>query len=129
MIGKDVHKFLKLGKADLPNVENYSIAVKSEEKWDIHHRAEILPCGRFSMADLKQHNLYWNRPASELIFLKHDEHISLHHKGKTQSAATRERIRKGVLEGKHPARNTYWWTDGKTNVRSRECPGPGWTNN
>ena len=40
-----------------------------------------MPCGRYEAKDLKKFGLYYKRPASELIFLRHDEHISLHHKG------------------------------------------------
>jgi hypothetical protein len=64
---------------DISNIENYKQAVMDYMKaWDIHHRAEILPCGLFSMDDLKKFGLYYNRPASELIFLTHAEHIRLH---------------------------------------------------
>lgn len=67
---------------DISLIENYSKAVSDEnETWDCHHRAEILPCGRFSRKDLKTFGLYWRRPASELIFLKHGEHKGLHNIG------------------------------------------------
>ena len=80
-------------------VENYAAAKADDFKcWDIHHRGEILPCGRFSTDDLKKFGLYWNRPASELIWLRHDEHIAMHktgHKfllGKHHSAETRKKM-------------------------------------
>lgn len=66
----------------IENIENYQEAVNdSEHLWHCHHRAEILPCGRYTVAQLKKHGLYWDRPASELLFLRHDAHTSLHHTG------------------------------------------------
>ena len=63
----------------LENIENYDKAVADTENlWDCHHRAEILPCGVYSREDLKKVGMYWHRPASELIFLRHDEHIRIH---------------------------------------------------
>lgn len=63
----------------LENIENYEQAIADKEHmWECHHRAEILPCGVYSREDLKKVGLYWNRPASELIFLRHDEHRALH---------------------------------------------------
>ena len=67
---------------DLSLIENYDLAVAdTTQSWDCHHRAEILPCGRFSQDDLKRFGLYYNRPASELIFLSHSDHTGLHWKG------------------------------------------------
>ena len=67
---------------DLSLIENYELAINdTTQTWDCHHRGEILPCGRFSIDDLKKFGLYFNRPASELIFLTHSEHQRLHLKG------------------------------------------------
>lgn len=64
---------------DLSRIENYDKAVNDKEHmWHCHHRAELLPCGRYTVAQLQKHRLYWNRPASELIFLRHGEHKKLH---------------------------------------------------
>ena len=77
---------------DLSLIENYSLAVAdTTQTWDCHHRGEILPCGRYEAKDLKKFDLYYNRPASELIFLPHDEHIRLHHKG----------VQKGPMSEEH----------------------------
>lgn len=48
--------------------------------WEIHHKAEILPCGVFSQNDLKQHNLFFKQPAKRLIFLPKSEHKAIHNK-------------------------------------------------
>lgn len=67
---------------DISKIENYELAINDKtQTLDCHHKAEILPCGRFTTNDLMKFNLYWNRPANELIFLTHKEHLRLHKKG------------------------------------------------
>ena len=67
---------------DLSLIENYELAVNdTTQMWECHHRGEVLPCGRFSIDDLNKFGLYFNRPASELIFLTPTAHRSLHYKG------------------------------------------------
>ena len=67
---------------DISLIENYDIAVAdTTQTWHCHHRGEVLPCGRFSRDDLKKFGLYFNRPASELIFLTPFAHRQLHFKG------------------------------------------------
>lgn len=67
---------------DISLIENYDMAVTdTTQTWDCHHRGEILPCGRFSRDDLKKFGLYFNRPATELIFLTPTAHRQLHKKG------------------------------------------------
>ena len=64
---------------ELNKIENYEQAVADEEHmWECHHRGEILPCGIYSKHELIRHGLYWKRPASELIYLRHDHHRKLH---------------------------------------------------
>ena len=56
----------------------------SNESWHCHHRLEthtregIKRDKPISVASLKRHDLYYNRPASELIFLTQQEHSKLH---------------------------------------------------
>ena len=72
-------KYTKLFcKEDPSLIENYEEAIKDKnETWHIHHKNEIiLNKSRQELIDL---NLYYNRPASELIFLKKVEHLTLHH--------------------------------------------------
>ena len=67
---------------DISNIENYELAINDTiQTWECHHRGEVLPCGRFSPNDLKKFELYFNRPAVELIFLTSDDHRRLHFKG------------------------------------------------
>lgn len=64
---------------DISRIENYALALADESQvWHCHHRAEILPCGRYSIKELKAAGLYWNRPASELILLTKADHTRLH---------------------------------------------------
>ena len=88
---------------DLSLIENYDKAIADmTQTWHCHHRGEILPCGRFSVSDLKKFELYFNRPASELIFLTHSEHRRLHLKGVPLSEDHKKAIsdsKKGVPTG------------------------------
>ena len=92
MISRDP-KLRRYCSEDLSRIENYDTAMNDKEQmWHCHHRAEILPCGRYSIKELKAVGLYWHRPACELIFLRHDVHISLHCKGKTLSEEHRRKM-------------------------------------
>ena len=65
---------------DISLIENYNEAINdSKNKWELHHRFEIQN-GKlvYTKKDLIDLNLYWNRPASELIFLARKEHKALH---------------------------------------------------
>lgn len=67
---------------DISLIENYDEAISDQtQTWDIHHRGEILPCGKFSKDELIEFGLYWKRPASELVFMTQYDHISMHMKG------------------------------------------------
>ena len=74
---------------DIFQIENYSLA-KADNfiKWDIHHRLETNNSdGERRLVDLtadelKALGMYYNRPASELIFITHGDHTSLHNKKK-----------------------------------------------
>ena len=78
-------------------IENYDRAIAdTAQTWEIHHRGEILPCGRFSRDDLKKFGLYYKRPAAELIFLTPSEHQRLHLKGVPLSEATKKAISDGL---------------------------------
>ena len=65
-------------------VENYQQAKADNfAGWCIHHRLEIQPDGtRVSVQELKDQGLYFGRPASELVFMRREEHTSLHMLGK-----------------------------------------------
>lgn len=82
-----IHKRLRVIRrycSEFEKIENYDKAMTDmEHTWECHHRLENGPNGEVvSKKDLIQYGLYYNRPASELIFLTKAEHRSLHHKGK-----------------------------------------------
>lgn len=89
-------------KEDISLIENYNEAVNSTKQYDCHHRLETEL--NVSKQYLINNDLYLNRPASELIFLPHNEHVSLHHKhglvgrkGKTASKESRQKMREAKL--------------------------------
>ena len=130
----------------LEQIENFKAAeAENFAGWCLHHRLEIQPDGtRMSVQELKDKDLYFHRPASELVFMRREEHISLHRKGRTFSEEHRQKIaeaHKGENNpffGKHHSEETrqkmsktrkcmLWWNNGISSKRSRECPGEGWT--
>ena len=71
---------------NIEEIENYaSAAADNFVGWDVHHRLETHNSDGerrsvcLSREELKALGTYYDRPASELIFLKHSEHIRLHH--------------------------------------------------
>ena len=90
---------------DISLIENYNEAIESNDKWDCHHKLEIE--WNVSKKWLIDNNLYYNRPASELIFLQQKEHLSIHRKGKKMSEDTRRKLseinkgRTSPMKGKH----------------------------
>lgn len=64
-------------REDIKNIENYEKAVADDScTWVCHHRTEI-DLGLSSEQLIRKH-LYYERPASELIFLTPGEHSRLH---------------------------------------------------
>ena len=97
--------FLKKYCIDYKNIENYQEAVKSPLKYDLHHRREISE--NKSKSDLIEENLYYNRPATELIFIEAGEHIRLHNANRSEE--TRRKISENncrYWKGKHPSAET-----------------------
>ena len=69
-------------------IENYKEALADDfNGWHCHHRLETHNADGsrrdvdLSREELMEMNMYYNRPASELIFMRAGEHISLHKKG------------------------------------------------
>ena len=81
------------------DIENYEKALADDFKnWEVHHRLETHNSdGERRLVDitateLKALDMYYNRPADELIFLTIYEHSRLHMKGKHLSEETRKKI-------------------------------------
>lgn len=75
---------------DYENIENYEKAKADNFKcWCCHHRLETHNSDGerravdITAAELIALGMYYNRPASELIFMKRSEHNNLHKKGNT----------------------------------------------
>ena len=83
---------------DVSHIENYEIAVSSNLLFDCHHRLELEDENGnkrdtpFSIKDLVAIGKYYHRPANELIFIEHNEHTRLHHKGKHMSEEAKRKI-------------------------------------
>ena len=84
---------------DYQNIENYEKAKADNFKnWEIHHRLETHTSDgerrlvNISMGELKALDMYWHRPAEELIFLTESEHNTLHHKGKLISEEHKKKV-------------------------------------
>ena len=82
----------KFCRDDISKIENYDKAINDKtQTWDLHHRLELTLDGEFALtaAQLKMHDMYYNRPYYELIFLTRSEHIRMHNL--SQSSETREK--------------------------------------
>lgn len=100
------------------NIENYEKAKADNfEGWCIHHRLETHNSdGERRLVDIMKTELialdmYYNRPADELIFLTRTEHRVLHCKGKSHSNETKKKIgekSKGrqTMLGKHHSKES-----------------------
>lgn len=88
-------------------IENYDKAVADKDnQWDCHHRLEItMNCGH---RELKAVGAYYDRPAHELIMLRRDVHMSIHHRenkhflGKRHSEETKRKMSEAMKGEKAP---------------------------
>ena len=119
---------------DISLIENYYEAVNDKtQTWAIHHKLEIQNFKLvYSKHDLIKLNLYYKRPASELMFIKKSDHSRLHsslhmlgktatektkskmsssHKGFIYSLTTRKKISKKLHGNKNGSANKikYYW--------------------
>ena len=138
------------------DIENYEKAKANNFiGWECHHRLETYNSdGERRLVDITREKLialgmYYNRPASELIFLTISEHRSLHQKGKHFSEEHKNKIaeskkgkpfseehKKKLREAnkgrKHSEetkkkmgalkKGTHWYNNGEINKRCCGCP-------
>lgn len=95
---------------NISEIENYEMALNSLEKYDCHHRLETDGEKLISVKELKEKNLYFNRPPKELIFLTHKEHVALH--GRLEEHPGHEPWNKGFR----------YFNNGIVEIQSKECP-------
>ena len=84
---------------DYRTIRGYDDAVKSPHRSCIHHINELT----FTSDELKKMNMYYNRPASELIWLSYSDHSKWHNKwngnpmeGRHHSEETIEKIKSNL---------------------------------
>ena len=126
-----IHCWKRYCSEPLDLIENYQKALAENFKgWCMHHRLEIQPDGtRVSAKELIDQGLYYGRPAEELIFMRFEEHSTLHHKGennywfgKHHSAETRKKMR-ATRKGKPTCiKGTNWYNNGVKSIRAKTCP-------
>lgn len=94
---------------NIENIENYE-AAKADNfiSWDCHHRLETHNSDGerrsvdITHKELKALNMYYYRPAEELIFLTRKEHMSLHNKGKTFSEDHKRKLSEANKDERNP---------------------------
>lgn len=99
---KNAKKYCK----DFIKIENYEKAIADiTQVWECHHRLETHNSDgekrlvELSYKELKALDVYYDRPAEELIFLTNAEHNALHKKGKNHSEETKTKI-SATLKGR-----------------------------
>jgi hypothetical protein len=86
---------------DISKIENYFEAVNDiENTWDCHHRFETHNSDGYrwvidiSRKELIALGMYYNKPSTELIFIKRKDHLSLHCKDRKIGNLTEEHKQK-----------------------------------
>lgn len=122
---------------DISLIENYNEALNDKTQiWDCHHRMELqnsdgeLRLEPLTVEELKALDMYYNRPAKELIFLIRSEHMFMHGcirpkfcidmisaklKGFKHTDESKEKIA-------NAHKNKHYYTNGYMNVQDYECP-------
>ena len=134
MTEKQRRNWYKFCAEPLDKIEHYEEALAEGFKgWCIHHRLEIQPDGtKVSAKELIDQNLYYGRPASELVFMRVSEHKRLHWLGKHNSAETRKKMSES-RKGKHHSaescqkiseshKGKHWYNNGVKSILAKTCP-------
>lgn len=140
------HNFEKFCKEPekIEKIENYEKAAADNFKgWCVHHRLETHNSEGerrlidITVAELQALDMYYNRPAEELIFLTSSEHSILHNKGESHpmygkhlSEEHKKKIGEASRNMSEETRNklsavtkgTRWFNNGKISKRAFECP-------
>ena len=104
-------------------IENYDKAIAdTENTWHCHHRLEVQGDKVITTKELKEQGLYWNRPAYELIFLTHSEHMALHRRGKASPNKGKKLSEEAKEKLSLKSKGKHWYTNGIKEVFALECP-------
>ena len=116
---------------DISLIENYDKAIKDKSQtWLCHHRLEthdenkLLRNVALSSSDLIKMNLYYNRPAKELIFLTRSEHQKVHLSLQSNRDIISKKMSERIVsdETKSKQASYFWYTNGIIEIRAKECP-------
>ena len=128
----------KFCKDNISLIENYDKAIADKEQtWHCHHRRE-LTTPRKELIEIRE---YYNRPASELIFLTKAKHKALHNtllfkgktshwKGKFRSEETKKKMSESHKNMSEETKRKMsaarqgrcWYNNGIKSVWTEECP-------
>ena len=104
MIRKNLYRLKKFCCEEISLIENYNEAVNdTTQRWQCHHKLEITL--HKTSQELIEMGLYYNRPASELMFLTEKEHKSLHYKSGMSNFSTKYG-KNNQMYGKHHSEET-----------------------
>ena len=134
---------------DLSKIENYDVAINDKSQtYDCHHRLETHYLNGEERDIIMTHDelitsgIYYNRPASELIFLTRKEHNKVHEKYVVSRSTSPEALYKNSIHnmgelngfyGKHHSSETkkiisenrkgkHYYNNGIIEVLRFECP-------
>lgn len=85
---------------DISLIENYNQAISDQKRmWDIHHRRECDENGQTLLThkQLVEMDLYYHRPASELIFVTRSMHNKLHRERSVKGGKSSSGIEKRLI--------------------------------
>lgn len=89
----------KYCREPIENIKGYREAVESEGRYDCHHINGLT----FTSEELKKMNMYYHRPASELIIMSRFDHKSLHQRSDMPSTTKGDKNGMfGITGEKHP---------------------------
>lgn len=109
---------------DISKIENYAQAVADKtQMWQCHHRLEVQGQFTNSRKLLIKCGMYYNVPASQLIFVTQSMHNKIHDSAKKMlEKRTPEQQSKISKAGGEATKGKKWWNNGVNNKRAFECP-------